>query len=158
MAYTIKPWRDADIEHLPELVRGAIARIGSCAYSPAQLAARQGRQPDASEYRRRLAAGATILVATDSEDRAVSYFLIELDGHIDRLYCHPDHARNGLAAMLLATAEVQARNWGTARLYTEASELARPVFERAGFSVIVRRDFAIDGVPIHNWAMEKRLS
>ena len=42
-----------------------------------------------------------------------------------------------------------------------ASEIARPVFGRAGYAVLHRQDFAIpfeDGeVPIHNYAMEKHL-
>ena len=47
------------------------------------------------------------------------------------------------------------------RLYTEASELARPAFERAGYVMQHPRDFTIehDGreVAIHNYAMEKPL-
>ncbi|MBB3032974.1 hypothetical protein [Alteriqipengyuania lutimaris] len=55
---------------------------------------------------------------------------------------------------------------GATRLYTEASELARPAFERAGYHgaferagyhVSHRRDFEVDGVAIHNFAMEKVL-
>lgn len=46
---------------------------------------------------------------------------------------------------------------GARRLHAEASETARPVFERAGFSVTARRDFEVAGVPIHNWAVEKSL-
>ena len=43
------------------------------------------------------------------------------------------------------------------RLYVEASELARRLFLRKGFTVVTRRDFAVGGVMIHNYAMEKRL-
>ncbi len=77
------------------------------------------------------------------------------------LYCHPDHTRRGLAEQLLAVAEQCARLDGMHRLYTEASELARPVFKSSGYVVQHRRDFMIehDGtdVAIHNYAMEKRL-
>jgi putative acetyltransferase len=77
------------------------------------------------------------------------------------LYCHPDHAGRGLAAALLAETEICARAAQITCLFTEASELARPVFERAGFAVLHRHDFTI-GLPeapvaIHNYAMEKRL-
>ena len=61
-----------------------------------------------------------------------------------------------------SAAEVAARALGAERLYTEASELARPVFARAGYALLSRRDFTIpaaDGaVAIHNYAMEKRLT
>ncbi len=77
------------------------------------------------------------------------------------LYCHPDHTGRGLAEQLLAVAEQCARLEGIQRLYTQASELARPVFERAGYVMQHRRNFLIehDGieVAIHNYAMEKRL-
>jgi putative acetyltransferase len=57
--------------------------------------------------------------------------------------------------------EMHARDHGITRLYTEASDLARPAFERAGYSVTHKREFAIAhedrDVPIHNWAMEKPL-
>jgi putative acetyltransferase len=50
-----------------------------------------------------------------------------------------------------------ARAAGISRLFVEASENARPVFERAGFIVMRRRDFDVGGVAIHNYAMERTL-
>lgn len=82
---------------------------------------------------------------------------MERHGHLDHLYCHPDHTRPGLADLLLAETEVMARHRGVERLYTEASDLARPAFERVGYNATHKREFEIDGVPIHNWAMEKPL-
>ena len=93
----------------------------------------------------------------DAGDRAVAYALLEPDGHLDMLYCAPVHSRKGLADRLLKEAQDAAREMKLKRLYTEASELARVAFERAGYAVQSRRDFEIEGVPIHNYAMEKRL-
>lgn len=98
-----------------------------------------------------------IFVACDTGDEPRAYALLEPDGHLDMLYCHPDHTRKGLANELLAHAEMVAHSEGMKRLFTEASELARPAFERAGYAVMHRRDFEVDGVPIHNYAMEKML-
>ncbi len=102
-----------------------------------------------------------IFVAVNRDGRPVAFTLIEPDGHLDQLYCHPDHTRKGLAAELLMVAEDHARSRGVTRLYTEASELARAAFERAGYVTAHRRDFTIahDGqdVAIHNFAMEKSL-
>ena len=76
------------------------------------------------------------------------------------LYCRPQHARQGLAEALLEMAEEAALAQGLPRRYTEASELARAAFERAGYAVQHRRDFTIEGpdgeVSIHNYATEKR--
>lgn len=103
-----------------------------------------------------------MIVAVDENDRAVAYALLEPDGHLDHLYCHPDHTRRGLADRLLTAAHDLAREIGVTKLYTEASELARPAFERAGYRVIQRREFEIPhegrGIPIHNFAMEKVLA
>ena len=98
------------------------------------------------------------MVAVDRLDRPVGYLLLQTDGHLDHLYLHPDHTRRGLAERLLDTAETFARDGGIKRLFSEASELARPAFERAGYTMTHRRDFSIDGVSIHNWAMEKPLA
>lgn len=162
MAYSIRLYRDSDAEQLSQIALAAITAIGSHAYTPEQVRAWSGRHGGAQMYRRRAAEGHIIFVAADSDDVAVAYALLEPDGHLDRLYNHPDHSRRGLASQLLAQAERHARAAGLTRLFTEASELARPAFERAGFSVQHRRDFEIEhdgtAVAIHNYAMEKLLS
>jgi putative acetyltransferase len=59
---------------------------------------------------------------------------------------------------LYDTVETAARERGIARLYTEASELARRFFERKGFTVKERRDMVLRGVDIHNYSMFKDLA
>ena len=161
MAYSIRPYRDDDAEILAEVIGAAIAEIGPHAYSEEQVAAWSARHPGASRYRERVADGDVIFVAADAEDRPVAYALMAPDGHLDHLYNHPDHTRRGLATQLLARAEIYAAAHGVERLYTEASDLARPAFERAGYVATKKREFTIPHqgreVPIHNWAMEKRL-
>jgi putative acetyltransferase len=56
-----------------------------------------------------------------------------------------------------AQVETLARGEGLRRLHVEASEPARRFFERRGFATLGRREFAIRGVTIHNYRMEKRL-
>lgn len=161
-SYSVRPYRDDDAEVLSDICLAAIRDVGSRAYSEAQIAAWSARHRGAEMYRERVSDGHLIFVAVDAQDVPVAYALLEADGHLDRLYNHPRHTRRGLAGRLLATAEARARELGIARLYTEASDLARPAFERAGYSVTQRRDFEIEhggkSVPIHNWAMEKALS
>ena len=66
-------------------------------------------------------------------------------------------AGQGAATLLLDELERVARSAGITRLYVEASEPARRVFERRGYMVTARRDFDISGVAIHNYAMERLL-
>ena len=42
-------------------------------------------------------------------------------------------------------------------MFTEASELARRLFERKGFVVVERQNLMIRGVAIHNYRMAKAL-
>lgn len=120
------------------------------------------RHPGPERFLKRVSSGHLIWVAVDRNDKPVAYALLEPDadheGHLDMLYCHPAHTRQGLADALLARAEEQARTLELKRLYTEASELARAAFERAGYRATHRRDFELDGVAIHNYAMEKLLA
>lgn len=157
MVYAIRPYRDEDAEALAEIMAAAIRDIGPRAYSAEQVAAWIARHPGAERFRERVAEGDVIVLGVDGHDRPVAYALLQPDGHLDHLYNHPAHTRRGLAVRLLAEAETLARGWNVRRLYTEASDLARPSFERAGYVMTHKREFAIDGVPIHNWAMEKAL-
>lgn len=162
MTVAIRPFRDADAGALAALTVQAIRTIGPRAYSEAQVAAWAARHPGPERFLARAAKGDTILVAAGpAADEPLAYVLTEPDGHLDMLYCHPDHAGRGLARALLTSAETAARAAGIGRLFTEASELARPVFTRAGFALLHRRDFAIPAgsgeIAIHNYAMEKRL-
>jgi putative acetyltransferase len=155
--YSFRLADDGDAEALSQICRLAIAEIGPHKYSAAQIAAWLARAPAPARFRERLAQHHQIFVAADGEDHPVAYALLEPDGHLDHLYCHPQHSRRGLAARLLAIAEGHARSQNIKLLYTEASELAKAAFERAGYTVTKRRDFAIEGVAIHNYAMEKPL-
>lgn len=156
----IRPYREGDAEEIAALTLAAVRETALTAYSPAQVAAWS-----ASYSVQRLMDGAArgdvILVAVAADDQPLAYTVLEADGHLDMLYCHPAHTGKGLAVALLAAAETEARGRGLTCLFTEASELARPVFTRAGYVLLNRRDFTIpvEGgeVAIHNYAMEKRL-
>ena len=162
MTYTLRDFGEDDAEALSAIALAAIRVVGAHGYSSSQVEAWASRHGGADMYRHRAAKGHAIFVAVDEGDEPVAYALLEPDGHLDRLYNHPDHTRLGLARRLLLHAEAHARSNGIERLYTEASDLARPALERAGYIVQHRRDFTIEGpdgaeVPIHNYAMEKRL-
>lgn len=161
MSYRIRRFHAADAEALVELTRTAIQLMGARVYSLGQIAAWSARHLTASHFHERATAGDLILVAVGEADKPVAYTLLEPDGHLDQLYCHPDHTRRGLADRLLAEAELHAIARTFPRLHTEASELARPAFTRTGYVMLHRRDFVIGHgektVPIHNYAMAKIL-
>lgn len=156
----IRPYRPQDAEAIAALTLAAIRETGLRAYSPVQVAAWSARY-SVQRLLDGAARGDVILVAADEADRPLAYTVLEESGHLDMLYCRPDQTGRGFAAALLAAAEAAARMRGVTRLFAEASELARPVFARAGYVLLQRRDFTIDHpegpVAIHNYAMEKAL-
>ena len=162
MTFAIRAFRAGDAADLAALTGRSILAIGSRAYSPEQVAGWAARHPGPERFVASAAKGDLILVAVDEFDHPCAYALMEPDGHLDMLYCDPGTAGRGVAGALLAELEGQARAAGVTRLFTEASELARPVFARARYLLLHRRDFTIPHagreVAIHNYAMEKRLA
>jgi putative acetyltransferase len=153
----VRAFRPEDAPALAALFHAAVHDIASHHYSQAQVNAWAPEVPDPARFLARAADGRTLLVAVDEGDAPLAYGDLEPDGHIDHLFCRPDAAGTGVAASLYAALEAAARAGGIARLHVEASEPARRFFLKRGFVVAARRDFELAGVPIHNFAMEKRL-
>lgn len=61
--------------------------------------------------------------------------------HIDHLYCRPDRVGTGIGSAIYAELEAAAMAAGIERLFVEASEAARRLLERRGFTIDARNDF-----------------
>lgn len=153
----IRPFRDDDAPALAALFHAAVHGIASHHYSAEQVRAWSAAPADPARFAARARDGRTLLVAADAADRPIAYGDVEADGHIDHIFCAPEHAGTGVAAAVYAALETAARARGVVRLYVEASEPARRFFLKHGFSELHRRDFEIGGTAIHNYAMEKAL-
>ncbi len=152
----IRPFRPDDAEALVALFHASVHGIGVRDYSPEQVRAWSPSPPDPERFRRH-AQGRQIFVAQDAAGDPLGYGTLEADGHIDHLYCRPDAAGTGVGSALCDAIEAAARGDGISRLYTEASEAARRLLERRGFSVDSRNDFSVNGVAIHNYRMSKAI-
>jgi len=124
----IRPFRDDDAPALAQLFHAAVHGIGALHYTQAQVAAWSPAPADPARFAARGGDGRTLLVAADEGDRPIAYGDVEGDGHVDHLYCAPEHAGTGITAALYAAIEAAARARGVARLYVEASEPARRFF------------------------------
>ena len=155
--FAIRPYAPADAAAMGQLYFDAARQVGARRYTPEQVAAWAPAPADAQTVHRRAGDGRVTLVATDRQGEVAGYIDLEADGHIDHLYCRPNVAGQGLAARLLQEILALAAAQNMPRLYVEASELARGLFERHGFTLVHRRDFEVRGVAIHNYAMERRL-
>lgn len=153
----IRPFQADDAEPLAELFHASVRQVGIRNYSVKQVAAWSPTPPDPADYIRR-AEGRIFLVAINNDGNPVGYVDLEQDGHIDHLYCHPDVVRTGIASALYADLERVAKEQGISVLFVEASEGARRLFEREGFTTEKRNEFEMNGVTIHNYLMTKTLS
>lgn len=153
----IRTFRPGDEHALRDIHLASITRVGPLAYNPAQIAAWASKTREAEEWREWHDYGDRITIAFTADGKAAAFTLLEADGHLDMLYCHPDHVRQGHALRLVEEASAFGRASGLSTITTDASELARPVFLAAGYRVDERQDFLLDGVPIHNYAMSKDL-
>lgn len=142
---------------LAQIFFAAVHDIGSRYYSPEQVKAWAPEIPSAEQFAARAADGRTLVVAVDEQDQPLAYGDLEADGHIDHLYCRPASAGTRVATGVYHAIETAARRSGIGLLFVEASEPARRFFLKRGFTVVRRRDFEVNGVPIHNFRMEKRL-
>jgi putative acetyltransferase len=158
MRVTIRSYEPRDAADVADVFYRSVREVAPSDYTAEQVAAWAPRPVDAGQEHRRSGDGRLVLVAADQQGHIAAFADLEPDGHIDRLYCAPEAAGQGIATRLYEAIEAAARTQGISRLYTEASELARRFFARKGFTVLERQDLVLRGVPIHNYRMAKDLS
>jgi len=151
----LRLYRTADVASLVDLFRASVRVLAAHDYTTSQRRAWAPDAIDEEKFGQRCASKTTWVA--EIEDRIAGFSDLEPDGHIDMLYVHPDFHRRGVARALLEQIEAAARELDLRRLYTEASLTARPVFETAGFRVIVPQTVALHGESMTNFRMEKRL-
>lgn len=157
MAVSIRTYQRDDAAGVADVFYRSVHGVATSDYSEEQVRAWVPGRWDADREHQRSGDGRLVLVAADERDQVIAFVDLEADGHIDRLFCAPEAAGRGIASRLYDGVEAAARDQGLARLYTEASELARRFFARKGFIVLERQDKILRGVPIHNYRMEKTL-
>ncbi len=152
----IREYRSEDAPALADLYARSVRHFGPRAYSSEQVEA-WASTASAESMAARCEDGRIVLVGVDECDRPIAYGDLEDDGHLDFLYCAPEAAGKGTGSQIYAALERRARQMSLDKIYVEASALARPLFERHGFTLVRRNDLCIRGVAMHNFKMEKTL-
>ena len=134
----MRPCRDSDAPLLAEIFFAAVHEIAGVYYSREQIEAWAPAAPSAEGYPTRANDGRTLFVAVDDRDLPIAYGDCEPDGHIDHLFCRPDHSRKGNGALYLNSNGLLPPRGS--RLYVEASEPARRFFAKQGFIIEDRND------------------
>ena len=158
MKVTIRPYDQRDADDLADVFFRSVRQAALSDYTVAQVKARLPEPPTPALMHHRASDGRMVLVAVNEGDRVVGYIDLEASGHIDHLFCAPEAMGHGVASQLYGATEAAARKQGINRLFIEASEPARRLFERRGFAALERQELIRRGVAIHNYRMEKVLA
>lgn len=153
--FSLRPYRESDLEAVVVLFTESVHELACYHYDAAQRDAWAPRPPDLENWRLRLAS-LTTLVA-EAGEQLLGFICYELDGHVDLLYTAPLAARRGVASALYREVEVALAPGGVSEVFTEASLVARPFFERQGFSVTEEQYVLRRGQKFLRYAMRKSL-
>jgi len=150
-AFVLREYRPADAPALLDVFRAAIRRTAAADYNPEQV--RAWSDADTTTWAPRFE-GRFVRVA-ECDGVPVGFAELEANGHIDRVFVSPDHGRRGVGRTLLTELLAEAERRGLARLWSEVSRTARPLFEAVGFRVVAPQVVTCRGVEFVNYRMER---
>ena len=97
-------------------------------------------------------------LVAEQQDQLLGFGSITAGGHLDMLFVHQAHQRNGIATILLGALERWATHQSVNYVTTDASLTARPFFAHHGYSLIRKQKNVIEDEVLVNYRMQKVLS
>jgi putative acetyltransferase len=149
-------YKPSDLAQLVEVYTKSVHDLAAPFYTLKQLEAWAPSSPDLDQWQRRLDQ-LRIIVAEENGIMA-GFISYQLDGYIFQLYTHPVFARRAVASRLYLQAESELRSSGVVRVFTEASLVARTLFERHGFQVDREECVERRGEVFRRFVMHKSLA
>ena len=147
----LRAYGSGDLDAVAALFTASVHRLAADHYDEAQRSAWAPRPPDVEGWRLRLS-GLRVVVAEDG-DQLCGFCGWEDDGHIDLLFVAPERAGRGVAQALFDHAAASLAAQGITELFTDASLVARPFFERQGFRVEEEQRVERGGIELRRFAM-----
>ncbi len=153
---TLRPFLPADLPLLIEIRFSAIEELTGEDYDEGQRRAWASAVDDDEAFGRSLAKGLTLIALIGGGP--VGFISLQEGGLIEQLYVHPAVARTGVASALVDAIEKLAAARGVAALAVNASDTAKPLFEKRGFVAERRSTISIEGEWLGNTHMVKKLT
>jgi putative acetyltransferase len=155
-AVSLRPYLPADARRCAEIFRSSINELAADDYDEDQRGAWASRADDEQAFGARLTGALTLLAMIDG---AVAGFA-SLKGadHVDMLFVDPEFARQGAGGALIEALTKLAQARGAKRLTVDASDSARPLFERQGFTAERRNLVRVGDQWLANTTMAKTLA
>lgn len=148
----IRLFRDEDAAATAQVIFDSI-RVGARDhYDDAQRRAWIPEVPETDEWLARLKPHYVLIAERDRI--VIGFMTLTADGLIDLAFVAPDAIGQGVAKALYDALLVEARSRGQTRLRVAASLLARPFFERQGWSVSEEETVIRSGVALRRFRME----
>jgi putative acetyltransferase len=152
---TLRPYLASDLPLLSEIRFAAIEELTVDDYDEAQRRAWASVADDDEAFAQTLEKSLTLIALIGGGP--VGFIALKEGSMIDQLYVHPAVARTGVASALIDAIEKLAAARGTATLVTDASDTAKPLFDKHGYQPVQRNTVEIDGVWLGNTRMTKAL-
>jgi len=131
-AVALRPYLPADAKRCAEIFRSSVEELAADDYDEAQREAWASRADDEQAFGAKLAGELTLLAVID--DAIAGFASLKGAEEIDMLFVDPEFARQGVGRTLVDALTRLAEARGAKRLTTEASDVAKPLFEREGFT------------------------
>lgn len=151
----LRPFQADDAPALARVYRDAVTGTGATAYDPVQVAIWANFPADLEAFRNSLLCGLTQIASVNG--RPIGFGQLHPVDHIALLYTAPDHGRRGIAGAICSRLEQNAAAAGQRLLRTEASRIARPFFERRGYTLVEAEYPQYGGVVFERFRMLKVL-
>lgn len=145
-----------DAEGCFDVFFAAVRKGAAEHYTAAQLKAWAPNDVMPSHWPQKLMSQACWVALTN--DKIVGFFSLESDGCIDMAYVAPRYRRSGVSAALYDYIVSDAEKLQLERLFTNASHLAGPFFEKRGWEVTKPETVTRFGVDIQRFQMAKNLN
>jgi putative acetyltransferase len=155
-AVALRPYVPADAKRCAKIFRSSIEELAAEDYDEEQREAWASRADDEQAFGARLAEALTLLAVIDG---AIAGFA-SLKGadEIDMLFVDPEYAGKGAGAALIEALTKLAQARGAKRLTVDASDAARTLFERKGFTAQRRNLMRVGDQWLANTTMTKTLA
>jgi putative acetyltransferase len=128
---SLRPYVASDARRCAEIFRASIEVLAEDDYSEDQRTAWASHGEDVESFGKKLGGMLTLIAIVDGEE--VGFASLKGPEEIDMLFVAPDFARLGVATTLLDALTRLATARGAKRLTSEASDVAKPLFEKFGF-------------------------
>ena len=151
----IRTYEISDTQKIVKLFYDTVHEVNIRDYTTAQVDAWAPADTDIQNWMQSLSSKFTFVA--EEGDTIAGFGELEINGHIDRFYCHKDFQRQGVGKLILTQIESKAQDFGIKKLFTEASITARAFFEAQGYIVIRKQEVERRGQKFINFAMEKNI-